>query len=57
MKEKQREKLDVWLDNLCLENKNQFVRKVRNILSNIQYDIIVFNSSKGFEIIERVCRI
>lgn len=29
---------DFWLDNVWLGNKDRFVRKVRNILSNIQYD-------------------
>nr|YP_010290906.1 hypothetical protein RF2 [Gahnia tristis]YP_010290929.1 hypothetical protein RF2 [Gahnia tristis]ULQ66064.1 hypothetical protein RF2 [Gahnia tristis]ULQ66087.1 hypothetical protein RF2 [Gahnia tristis] len=29
---------DFWLDNVWLGNKDRFVRKVQNILSNIQYD-------------------
>nr|YP_010419838.1 hypothetical protein RF2 [Leucosyke puya]YP_010419855.1 hypothetical protein RF2 [Leucosyke puya]USG53539.1 hypothetical protein RF2 [Leucosyke puya]USG53556.1 hypothetical protein RF2 [Leucosyke puya] len=28
----------IWLDNVWLENKDRFFRKVRNVSSNIQYD-------------------
>ncbi|WOK99882.1 hypothetical protein Cni_G08594 [Canna indica] len=28
----------IWLDNVWLENKDRFFSKVRNVLSNIQYD-------------------
>nr|WGT74728.1 Ycf2 [Sanguinaria canadensis]WGT74745.1 Ycf2 [Sanguinaria canadensis]WGT74813.1 Ycf2 [Sanguinaria canadensis]WGT74830.1 Ycf2 [Sanguinaria canadensis] len=30
--------LDIWLDNVWLVNKDRFFSKVRNVLSNIQYD-------------------
>ncbi|KAL8232614.1 hypothetical protein R6Q57_002392 [Mikania cordata] len=37
LKNASRENL-IWLDNVWLVNKDRFFRKVRNVLSNIQYD-------------------